>query len=99
MDASMTPTKTSMTLKTSWSVTLTLKKKNLKHCHELTSKENGSAYVGTNYKDEPTLDSETRKRFPEQPKRSPEREEVESDHEWLQLIQMEKLSRTKNKNY
>jgi hypothetical protein len=28
---------------------------------------------------------------PEQTKRLPEREEVESDHEWLQLIQMEKI--------
>jgi hypothetical protein len=28
---------------------------------------------------------------PEQPKRLPEREEVESDHKWLQLIQMERM--------
>ncbi len=35
-DASMTPTKTSMTLKTSRRVTLTLKMNNLNHRHELT---------------------------------------------------------------
>jgi hypothetical protein len=31
------------------------------------------------------------KTTPEQPKRLPEREEVESDHKWLQLIQMERM--------
>jgi hypothetical protein len=60
------PTKISMMLKTSWKMTPTLKRKNLKLCSEITSKENESAYVGTNYKDEPTLNGETKK----QPKSS-----------------------------
>ncbi len=56
------PIRTSMTLKISWRMTLILKKKNLKLWGEKKiSKENESAYVGTNYKDEPTLDAETKK--------------------------------------
>jgi len=62
MGASVTLTRTSMTLKTSWRMTIILKKKNLKLWGEKhISKENGSAYVGTNYKHEPTLDAETKK--------------------------------------
>jgi len=50
-----------MTLKISWRMTLILKKKDLKLWSEKISKENESAYVGTSYKDEPTLDAETKK--------------------------------------
>jgi hypothetical protein len=51
-----------MTLRISWRMTLILKKKNLKLWSEKKiSKENGSAYVGTNYKDEPTLNTGTKK--------------------------------------
>jgi hypothetical protein len=38
------------------------------------------------------------KTTPGQPEQFPEQEETESDHEWLQLIQMEKMIETqKNK--
>ncbi len=54
---------TSTTLKTSWKMTLILKKRYLKHWSMRTiSKENKSAYVDTNYKDVPTLDAETEKK-------------------------------------
>ncbi len=35
---------------------------------------------------------------PEQPERPPKQEEAESDHEWLQLIQMEKMIDRKKRN-
>ncbi len=58
----MTPTRTSMMLKISWRMTLILKKKNLKLWGEKKiSKENELAYVGINYKDEPTQKSEKQK--------------------------------------
>jgi hypothetical protein len=55
------PTRTSMTLKISRRMTHIVKKRNLKFWAEKISKENESAYVGTNYKDEPTLNAETKK--------------------------------------
>jgi hypothetical protein len=42
-------------------MTLIVKKKNLKFWGKKISKENESAYVGTNYRDEPTLNAETKK--------------------------------------
>jgi len=42
-------------------MTRILKKDNLKLYHKITSKEDESAYVGTNYKDEPTLNTGTKK--------------------------------------
>ncbi len=61
--ASVTSTRTSMTSKISWRMTLIVKKTNLKLWREKRiSKGNESAYVGTNYKDEPTLNPETGKR-------------------------------------
>ncbi len=59
MIASVTLTRTSMTSKISWRMTLILKTENLKLWGEKKiSKENESAYAGINYRDEPTRKSE-----------------------------------------
>jgi hypothetical protein len=42
-------------------MTLTLRKKTWMLYHQITSEEIESVFVGTNYKDEPTLNAETKK--------------------------------------
>ncbi len=55
---STTPTRSSPTMRISPGLRPTMEKRNWVKRHKVNPNENGSVYVGTNYKDKPTHDSE-----------------------------------------